>query len=164
MNKITLPMNFVAENLRISSSYQDGDLWLADIKAYRGSDQFCVFEGIVFAESKDNNGTAHICGIELEDGLPGYLPQDQAEAQQSFIEFLREETQRKNDALGLLSKIFFGHEFSTEGKATSAYIAARGACLNMGVGYRDEEGKYQLLCIDPVEGGFLDQGDPIRAG
>lgn len=149
-----LPIAFAARSPRFVSNFPDGSdqLWMADVKACR--DGGCeVFEEVLFVES---NGTAFIYGIEFEDGYPKGLKPDLALKQQSFIQFLRDETRRDNDALGLTALIFRGHEYSTECKATAAYIAARGTSLVMGVGYRDNGGKYELIGLDPEEDSWLE--------
>ena len=126
---------------------------MADLKACRHGVPCEVFEDILFVES---NGTAFIYGIEFEDGYPKGLKPELALKQQSFIQFLRDETRRDNDALGLTALIFTGHEYATESMATAAYIAARETVLVMGVGYRDNGGKYDLISLDASEDGWLE--------
>ena len=154
------PIAFAAKNARFVSNFPQGsdELWMADLKACRHDVQCEVFEDILFVES---NGTAFVYGIEFEDGCPKGLKPDLALKQQSFIQFLRDETRRDNDALGLAALIFTGHEYSTEGKATAAYIAARGASLVMGVGYRNNDGKYELIGLDPEEDSWLESARSI---
>ena len=154
------PIAFAAKNARFVSNFPQGsdELWMADLKACRHDVQCEVFEDILFVES---NGTAFIYGIEFEDGCPKGLKPELALKQQSFIQFLRDETRRDNDALGLAALIFTGHEYSTEGKATAAYIAARGASLVMGVGYRNNDGKYELIGLDPEEDSWLESARSI---
>lgn len=131
---------------------------MADLKACRHDVQCEVFKDILFVES---NGTAFVFGIEFENGYPEGLKPDLALKQQSFIQFLRDETRRDNDALALTALIFTGHGYSTEGKATAAYIAARGASLVLGVGYRDNDGKYELIGLDPQEDSWLESARTI---
>lgn len=147
-NAIMMPMLFTANNARFASHFPYGtdELWMADLIASRNSEQCGVFENVLFVET---DGIAYIYGIEFEDGYPKGLMPDLALKQQSFIQFLRDETRRKNESLGALSLIFSGHEYSTEGRATAAYIAARDAALMMGVGYRNNDGKYEMIAIDP---------------
>ena len=154
------PIAFAAKNARFVSNFPQGsdELWMADLKACRHDVQCEVFEDILFVES---NGTAFIYGIEFEDGCPKGLKPELALKQQSFIQFLRDETRRDNDALGLAALIFTGHEYSTEGKATAAYIAARNTSLVMGVGYRNNDGKYELIGIDPEEDSWLESARSI---
>lgn len=155
MNAVRPPIAFAAKNARFVSNFPQGpdELWMADLKACRHDVQCEVFEDILFVES---NGTAFVYGIEFEDGYPKGLKPELALKQQSFIQFLRDETRRDNDALGLVALIFTGHEYSTEGKAIAAYIAARGTSLVMGVGYRDNAGKYELIGLDPEEDSWIE--------
>lgn len=148
------PIAFAAKNARFVSKYPDGpdELWVADLKACRRGHLLEIFEDILFVES---NGTTFICGIEFEDGCPSGLDPTFARKQQSFIQFLRDELRQDIEAAGPIAGIFAGTEYATVGKATAAYIAARGVPLMMGVGYRDGEDKYQLVTIDPEEGSWL---------
>lgn len=149
------PISFAAKNTRFVSKFPRGrdELWMADLKACRRDVQCEVFEDILFVES---NGMTFIYGIELEDGYPEGLTADLALKQQSLIQFLRDETRRDNEILGLAALIFTGHEYTTEGKATAAYVAARGASLMMGVGYRNNAGEYELIGLDPEEDLWLE--------
>ena len=160
LSAVRPPIAFAAKNARFVSNFPQGsdELWMADLKACRHDVQCEVFEDILFVES---NGTAFIYGIEFEDGCPKGLKPELALKQQSFIQFLRDETRRDNDALGLAALIFTGHEYSTEGKATAAYIVARGASLVMGVGYRNNDGKYELIGLDPEEDSWLESARSI---
>lgn len=156
LNAVRPPIAFAAKNVRFVSNFPQGPqkLWMADLKACRHEVQCEVFKDILFVEEE---GTAFIYGIESEDGCPKeFYPVEAVLKQQSFIEFLRRETLLDNTGLGGLHVIFGGHEYSTEGKATAAYIAARGASLMMGVGYMDNSGKYQRIALDPQEDGFLE--------
>lgn len=155
MRAVRPPISFAAKNARFVSNFPQGpdELWMADLKACRHGVQCEVFEDILFVES---NGTAFIYGIEFEDGYPKGLKPEPALKQQSFIQFLRDETRRDNDALGFTALIFTGHEYATEGKATAAYIAARDTALVMGVGHRDNGGKYDLIALDASEDGWLE--------
>lgn len=150
MSAVRPPVAFAAKNARFFSKFPQGpdELWMADLEVCRHDVRREVFEDILFIES---GGTAFIYGIEFEDGYPKELEPDLALKQQSFIQFLRGETRLKNDALGPIAMIFAGHEYLAEGKATAAYIVARGAALMMGIGYRNNDGKYELIGIDPEE-------------
>ncbi|WP_334108932.1 hypothetical protein [Methylobacillus sp.] len=143
-------ITFTATNARRISNFPDSpdELWMADLKVCHQDIQHEIFENILFVES---GGMAFIYGIEFEDGYPKDLEADFALKQQSFIQFLRDETRRKNDALGFLRLVFTEHEYSTERKATAAYIAARGTSLMMGIGYRNNNGQYELIKFDPKE-------------
>lgn len=103
-----------------------------------------VFANVLFVESRD---TAYVFGIETPDARPGGLPADLADQQQRFILFLREQTHEDIRALGVLAKVFRGHEYGYEVAATAAYVVARDVCLNLGVGYQTESGVYELVGI-----------------
>lgn len=155
MGAVRPPISFAAKNPRFASNFPQGtdQLWMADLKACRHGIQCEVFEGILFVES---NGTAFIYGMEFDDGYPLGLREELALKQQSFIQFLRNETRQDNDALGLAAVIFSGHEYAVEGKATAAYVAARNTSLMMGVGYCDSDDKYNLIALYPAEEGWLE--------
>ena len=72
---------------------------------------------------------------------------DVADQQQLFIQFLREQTHEDIRALGMLAKVFRGHEYGCEVAATGAYVVARDVRLNLGVGYQTESGAYELVGI-----------------
>jgi hypothetical protein len=149
------PIVFAARGTKFISAFPDGSdqLWKADIKACRHGVQCDVFEEVLFVES---NGTAFVCGIEFEDGYPKGLRSELAEKQRAFIQFLRDETRHDNDALGVMSLVFSGHEYSSEGKATAANVAARETDLMIGVGYRNNEGEYELVGLDTSDGSWLE--------
>lgn len=147
-------ITITATNARFVSKFPQGpdELWMADLKVCRHDALSKDFERVLFVESM---GMAYIYGIEFEDGYPMGLNAGWALEQQSFIRFLREETRRDNDALGVAAPLFTGYQYSTEGHATAAYVAARGVPLVVGVGYRDNNGKYELLGVDPEDHGWL---------
>ena len=73
LSKAQPPITFAAANVRFLSKFPDGsdELWSTDIKACRHGALCEVFEGILFVEStRSGHGTAHIFGIEFEDGYP----------------------------------------------------------------------------------------------
>jgi len=121
-----------------------GDLWSARVQAVREGQFSKVFANVLFVESND---TAYVFGIEAPDARPAGLPADVADQQQLFIQFLREQTHEDIHALGMLAKVFRGHEYGCEVAATAAYVVARGVCLNLGVGYQTESGTYELVGI-----------------
>jgi hypothetical protein len=165
IGKTQPPIAFAATNVKFLSQFPDGhdELWSADIKACRYGEQCDVFEGVLFVESKtQSQETVHLFGIEFEDGYPRDFNPSLATKQQAFIEFLRGENAKDDEALGLLRKIFTGHEYACEGKATAAYLAVRGKEMNMGVGYRNDEGEYELIAVEStswVEAGGLSFGE-----
>lgn len=121
-----------------------GDLWSAHVKAVRQG-QFCkVFQNVLFVESRD---TAYVYGIEFPDAYNSGLPLDLAHQQQLFIRFLRDQTREDIRTLGMLAKVFHGHEYGCEVAATAAYAVARDVPLHLGVGYLTESGEYALIGI-----------------
>lgn len=151
LSKAQSPITFAAANARFLSQFPDGadELWSADIKACRHGALCEVFEGILFVEStRSGHGTAHIFGIEFEDGYPKGLNPVLATRQQAFIEFLRGENAKDDEVLGLTRKFFTGHEYAAEGKATAAYLAVRESKLHIGVGYRNDAGEYELAAVE----------------
>ncbi len=142
---------FSAANPKFLTTFPDGSdqLWSANIKACRHGVQCDVFEGVLFVESND---ATFIYGIEFEDGYPKGLKPELAAKQQAFIQFLRDENAKDDEVLGWTALVFTGHEYASEGKATAAYLAVRDKALNMGIGYRNADGKYELVGIDPAEG------------
>lgn len=151
LSKAQPPITFAATNARVLSQFPDGsdELWSADIKACRHGVQCEVFEGVLFVESTwSGHGTAHVFGIEFEDGYPKGLNPALAGKQQAFIEFLRGENAKDDEVLGWTRKLFTGHEYAAEGKATAAYLAVRESKLQIGVGYRNDAGEYELVAIE----------------
>lgn len=131
--------------LRVATLPQGrGDLWSAQVMAVRQGVFSKVFANVLFVESSD---TAYVFGIETPDARPCGLPADVADHQQLFIRFLREQTHEDIRALGMLAKVFRGHEYGCEVAATAAYVVARDVCLNLGVGYQTESGAYELVGI-----------------
>ena len=155
------PIAFAAKNIIQVSRFtttdgqSEGQIWKADIKARRHGSPSALFEGIIFIEY---NGIASIHGIDKEDGYPdgGFEPKEAALKQQSFIHFLREATAQDNRALGMMAALFSCHEYSNEGKATAAYIVARGTPLAMGVGYLTADDGYHLNAFDPKPDRWLE--------
>ena len=151
IGKAQPPIAFAASNPEFRSKFPDGsdELWSVHIKAVRQG-IFCeVFEDIFFVESSTGDqGTAHIFGIEFEDGYPKGFNAAWADKQQAFIQFLLDENAKDDEALGWTRKLFTGHEYACVGKATAAYLATRDRKLNMGVGYRNNDGEYELAAVD----------------
>lgn len=144
-----LILRISVSRVRFVSGFPDGvdELWCADIQVARGDGLYEMFEDILYVES---NGVAYIYGIEFEDGLPRGLRSDLAQVQQRFIQFLRDETARKN-MMFPLSLLFTGHDYSSEWSATEAYVAERSVALKIGIGYRDKVGVYQRLAMEYSE-------------
>ena len=57
-------------------------------------------------------------------------------------------TPKDDEVLGWTRKLFTGHEYAAEGKATAAYLAVRDSKLHIGVGYRNDAGEYELVAIE----------------
>lgn len=135
----------VTAPLRVATLPQGrGDLWSAQVMAVRQGLFRKVFSNVLFVESSD---TAYIFGIETPDARPRGLPADAADQQQKFIRFLRAQTHEDIRTLGMLAKVFRGHEYGCEVAATGAYVAARDLRLNLGIGYQTESGAYELMGI-----------------
>lgn len=142
----TGPIVFSAANIRFIANFPSdpAEVWSADVTASRSGGETNFFESILFVET---DATASIYGAESEDGCPEFLREDLATKQQEFIAFLREETAADNATLGPMRMAFSGHEYSSELKATRAYLTARSSGLGMGVGYLNAEGEYVLMAI-----------------
>lgn len=152
------PLAIAATNVsRVDVLNDNAHLWKADIKTVRYGHPADEFKEILFMEAF---GTASIAGVEFENGYPEWLYPEHASRQQAFINFLREETIKDNEALGFISQIFDGHEYAAIGKATAAYIVARGVPLAMGVGFKKDD-VYSLYGIDPVDNHFIELAKSI---
>lgn len=140
------PIVFSAANARFIANFPNdpAEVWSADITARRNGGDTNVFESILFVET---DVTASIYGAECKDGRPDFLRDDLATRQQQFIAFLRKETASDNTTLAQMRTIFTGHEYSSELKATGAYLEARRSDLEIGVGYLNSEGDYILLAV-----------------
>lgn len=125
-----------------------GELWAADVKAVRPGHLYKLFAEILFVESRNN---AYVLGIEHQDGRPTKLPKHLANKQQEFVLFLREQTNEEAKALGLLAKFFYWHQYLCEAAATASYVVARDAPLNIGIGYKNESGSYDLIAVDQTD-------------
>lgn len=143
------PIVFSASNARFLDVFPREDdpwkLWAADIEAKRSGGGTKLFEGILFAEDAT---TVSIYGVEDEHGFPRGLRADLASMQQAFIQFLRSERAEDLRKIGPLRSVFSGHQYSVELKATAAFATLRASDLHIGVGYRDEDGRYVLLAVE----------------
>lgn len=142
----TGPIVFSAANARFLTKFPNDptEVWSADITASRSGGETNFFESILFVET---DATASIYGAEREDGRPEFLRDDLATKQQHFLAFLRKETASDNATLGPIRIIFSGHEYSSELKATKAYLTERSSDLGVGVGYLDTDGEYVLRAV-----------------
>lgn len=140
------PIAFSAANARYLANFPNdsAEVWSADITATRSGGETNFFDSILFVET---DSTASIYGVEREDGRPESLRDDLATKQQRFIAFLRKETALDNATLGPMGMIFTGNEYSSELKATKAYLTERSSDLGVGVGYFDTEGGYVLMAV-----------------
>src|SRR5450830_1432454 len=133
---------YAASNPRLAGKFPNNnadELWIADIKACVPADECRVFRDVMFVESQ---GAAYIFGIEHEDGRPRGVKAELAERQQVFIEFLREQNQIMDWAMGGLAAIFQGSEYASQAKVTAAYMIHREHLTDLALGYRDREGEY----------------------
>lgn len=144
------PIVFSASNPRFVANFPEDQakVWCADITARRTRGESYVFESILFVEDET---TVSIYGVENEDGRPQLLRDDLATKQQQFIAFLREQTATDNRTMGSIRKIFTGHQYSSELRATGAYVTSRNSTLDIGVGFRDEERGYTLLAVPSAD-------------
>ena len=144
------PITFSAKVTQHVATLPDkcSELWTADIKAARPGHFYKLFTDILFVESSNN---AYVLGIEHQNGRPTGLIKHLADKQQEFVRFLREQTDEEAKALGLLVKFFYWHKYLCEAAATAAYVVARDAPLNIGIGYKNESGRYDLIAIDQTD-------------
>jgi hypothetical protein len=142
---------FSVDDCRLLSNQENGaeEIWMANVEANRSGVWSKIFQDVLFIES---NGTVFISGIESEDGYPEEFDPVVGVRQQFFIDFLRAETKNDNAALESESRsssqLAEARDYLTELLATAAYVKARGKALNIGIGYRDAEGTYQLIAIE----------------
>jgi hypothetical protein len=156
MQAVKPPIAFAVANVRVVTKFPNNDdmLWAADVKACRHGVQMRLFEGVMFVESDD---VAYVYGLEAEDGRPPGLADAMADVQQKFVEFLREENRNDRGALGELASLFHGSEYACEAKVTAAYIAQRGEPLHMGIGYRNNDGAYEMIRLDLEQDDWLER-------
>lgn len=128
------------------------ELWIADVKACVPAGECRVFSDVMFVESQ---GTAYIFGIEHEDGRPRGVKAELAERQQVFIDFLREQNEIMDCAMGGLAAIFQGSEYASQARVTAAYMIHREHLTGLAVGYRNREGEYVCEKFED-EHGFLE--------
>lgn len=128
------------------------ELWIADIKACASGRDCEVFREVMFVES---NGAAFIFGIEHEDGRPRGVEAELADRQQRFIDFLREQNEISDLAMGGLRAIFQGSEYASQARATAAYMIHREHLTNLALGYRNRKGEYVCEKFED-EDGFLE--------
>ena len=151
---------YAASNPRMVGKFPDNnvdELWIADIKACVPVGKCQLFRDVMFVES---NGTAYIFGIEHEDGRPRGVKAEIAERQQMFIDFLREQNEIMDYALGELSAIFQGSEYASQAKATAAYMIHREQLTDLALGYRNREGEYVCEKFEE-DHGFLENARAI---
>jgi hypothetical protein len=146
---------FAVSNPRLASNFPDNnlqELWIADVKACVPRGECRVFRDVMFVESQ---GAAYIFGIEHEDGRPRGVKAELAERQQVFIDFLRQQNEIMDRAMGGLAAIFQGSEYASQAKVTAAYMIHREHLTDLAVGYRNREGEYVCEKFED-ETGFLE--------
>jgi len=149
---VLAPLCVAVGNCTMVSAPEDGiEIWKAEVKIARYGVYERTFPEVFFAEIPGK--IAWILGTVREDDpdMSNLLPFDSAMEQRDFLLMLREETIRSNESLGDMSRIFFGHEFSSEGKVMAAYLTSRGLSHDFGVSYVDDEGVIQRVSIPPGE-------------
>ena len=151
---------YAASNPRMAGKFPDSnvdELWIADIKARVPAGECRVFSDVMFVESQ---GTAYIFGIEHEDGRPRGVKAELAERQQVFIDFLREQNEIMDCAMGGLAAIFQGSEYASQARVTAAYMIHREQLTDLALGYRNREGEYVCEKLEE-EHGFLENSRAI---
>lgn len=133
---------FAATNPCFAGKFPDNgidELWTADIKACvpRGACQ--IFRAVMFVESQ---GAVYIFGIENEDGRPRGVRAELAERQQTFIDYLREQNELMDSAIGGFGALFQGSEYASEARVTAAYMIHRENLTHLALGYRSRAGEY----------------------
>lgn len=133
---------YAASTPRLAGKFPDNDLeelWTADIKACVPGGACQVFRDVMFVEAQ---GAAYIFGIENEDGRPRGVRAELAERQQAFIDYLREQNELMDRAVGGLGALFQGSEYASEARVTAAYMIHREHLTYLALGYRSREGEY----------------------
>ena len=141
------------------------ELWESTVNLHRGG-SFLHCGKVLFLEHPTDSGKPEdrqisIFGIDsipnYNDGsiLFGCVERQRAVQQIGVINMLRLETETDNQRLGAMSKMFFGSEFSTEGKVTAAYMEHRTLLnANLAVAYVDDSQEVQRICLPLAESGF----------
>ncbi|NJJ58968.1 hypothetical protein [Pseudomonas sp. B14(2022)] len=145
---------YAASTPRFAGKFPDSnadELWVADIKACVSGGKCQVFSDVMFVES---NGAAFIFGIEHEDGRPRGVKTEPAERQQLFIDFLREQNEAMDCAMGGLRAIFQGSAYASQARVTAAYMIHREHLTDLALGYRNRDGEYVCEKFEK-EDGFL---------
>lgn len=123
---------------------------MADVEASRSGVWTKLFQDVLFVES---GGTVFVSGIESRDGFPEEYDPIVSARQQFFIDFLRAETRNDAEADDALLRMPGVRHYRCELLATAAYVKARGHAFNMGIGYLDESGEYQLIAVQAAPPG-----------
>ncbi|WP_257111288.1 hypothetical protein [Pseudomonas ficuserectae] len=133
---------FAASTPRFAGKFPDNDseeLWVADIKACVSGGMCQVFRDVMFVEAQ---GAAYIFGVENEDGCPKGVRAELAERQQAFVDFMREQNEIMDRAIGGFGALFQGSEYASEARVTAAYMIHRKHLKYLALGYRNREGEY----------------------
>lgn len=144
---VSLPIHIKASNRTLLAEFPNltDSIWQVDFEIGRNNIIETTFKNILFVESSN---IAYIYGIENENGECKDILPSFACNQKSFIQFLRAETKKNLDALGLVAFAFEGCLYSCESKATSAYIRSGSQSTLMGIGYRNIDGDYELIHVE----------------
>lgn len=133
---------YAASTPRLAAKCPDNgleELWIADIKACVPHGECPVFRDVMLVESK---AAAFIFGIEHEDGRPRGVKAELADRQQAFIDFLREQNEIMDRAVGGFGALFQGSEYVSEAKVTAAYMIHRDNLKYLALGYWSREGEH----------------------
>mgnify|MGYP001378618341 CR=1 FL=1 len=153
---------YTASIPRLAGKFPDNELeelWKADIKACVPGGACQVFRDVMFVEAQ---GAAFIFGIENEDGRPRGVRAELAERQQAFIDFLREQNELMDRAVGGLGGLFQGSEYASEARVTAAYMIHREHLTFLALGYRSRDGEYLREKFDE-ENEFLENARMRRS-
>lgn len=133
---------YCASTPRLSGYFPDSkydQLWIADVKACIPGGTCRVFKNVMLVESQE---TVYIYGVEHENGRPKEVKAELADSQQSFVDFVREQDELMESAMGILAPVFEGSEYACQARATAAYMIHREHLRYLALGYRNREGEY----------------------
>ncbi|MBM5458618.1 hypothetical protein H8F21_13695 [Pseudomonas sp. P66] len=133
---------YSASNPRQAGLFPDSqhdELWIADIKACQPGGACRLFKNVMFVESQ---GAVYLYGLEHEDGRPREVKPVQADSQQLFVNFVREQNDALLTMIGLLAPVFDGSEYACQARVTAAYMIRREHLRFLAVGYRNRDGDY----------------------
>lgn len=152
---------YSAANPRLMARFPDSqhdELWLADIKACEPGGSCRLFNNVMFVESQE---TVYLYGLEHEDGRPRELKGEQADLQQLFVNFVREQTELTLARMGLLAPVFDGAEYVCQARVTAAYMIHRENLRHLAFGYSTRQGDYLREKLEAPDD-WLDSARAIR--